>query len=107
MIFRKKLRYILVEASGEVNMEDSRLFDSLRDQMSAFLGHLPYFKANPQIAAQWSRSTFVMKVNRGYERDVMLAFSFIKNLDGKGVGFYTIKTSGTIRSIRSAFRKMY
>lgn len=107
MIFRKKLRYILVEASGEVNMEDARSFDSLKSQMSSFLGHLPYFKANPQIAGQWSDRVFVMKVNRGYERNAILALSFIKNLDGKKVGFYTIRSSGTIRSIKATFRKMY
>ena len=107
MIFKKKLRYVLVEASDGVRMDDVRSFDSLKGQMLSFLGELPYFKANPQVAAQWSDRVFVLRVNRGYERNAILALSFIKNLDGRKVGFYTIRTSGTVRGLRSAFRKLY
>lgn len=107
MIFRKKLRYILVEASEEVRMDDVRSLDSLKEQFSSFLGQLPNFKANPQVAAQLNDRVFVVSVNRGYERNAILVLSFIKNLDGKSLGFYTLRTSGSMRSIRNAFRKLY
>jgi RNase P/RNase MRP subunit POP5 len=88
-------------------MDNVRLSDSLREQFSSFLGQLNYFKANPQVAAQFNDRVFVMSVNRGYEKNAVLALSFIKNLDGRKVGFYTIRTSGSMRSIRNVFRKLY
>ncbi|MDE1874154.1 MAG: Rpp14/Pop5 family protein [Candidatus Micrarchaeota archaeon] len=103
MIFRRKLRYVLVEASDDVSMADPRNADALRAGTKAFLGELTYFKANPQITAQLENRFFVIGVNRGYERSVVLALSFIKELDGRRVGFYTLKTSGTIRSLKDYF----
>ncbi len=103
MIFRKKLRYILVETSGKVDMDDMRKQGALGAGMLSFLGELSYFKANPHVAAQLSDNMFVLSVNRGYERDIVLALSFIKELMGARVGFYTIRTSGTIRSLKDYF----
>ena len=107
MIFRKKLRYLLVEASDDVRAGELRVADELKTQMQSFLGELPYFKANPQIASQWNSRVFAICVNRGYERNAILALSFIKKLDGKRIGFYTIKTSGSMRSIKNTCRKTY
>ena len=107
MIFRKKLRYILVEASDDIRMEGTRSADALKTGIKAFLGELPYFKANPQVAAQLGSRVFVMSVNRGHERNAALALSFVKVIDGRRMGFYTIRTSGTIRSIKDAFRSLY
>ena len=107
MIFRKKLRYVLVESSGELNVEDPHLADGLKSGLLSFLGQLSYFKTNPQVAAQLNDRMFVLSVNRGYERNAILALSFIKNLGGRRIGLYTIRTSGTIRSLKSTFRKVY
>lgn len=107
MIFKKKTRYLLVEASESANLSDPINVDCLKREMLAFLGQLPCFKANPQVAAQLNDRVFVMSVNRGYEASAILALSFIKKLNGKKVGFYTIRTSGTIRSIRNYFSKTY
>lgn len=107
MIFRKKLRYILVEASGALRMDDAHAADSLREQFASFLGQLHYFKANPQVAAQLNDRVFVLSVNRGYERNAILALSFIKKVGGNEVGLYTIRTSGTMRSLKSAYRRIY
>lgn len=106
MIFRRKLRYILVESSDSARMNDQRNVDELKSQVAGFLGQLPYFKANPQIAAQLDENAFVISVNRGYERDVVLALSFIKELGGRRIGFYTLRTSGTIRRVKDAFRSV-
>lgn len=107
MIFRKKLRYLMVEASDEMRFEGAGSADELNSRIKDFLGELTYFKANPQVAAQLSSNVFVLSVNRGYERNAVLALSFIKELSGGRIGFYTIRTSGTIRSLKDAFKKIY
>ena len=107
MIFRRKLRYVLVEASENIRMDGIKEAETLKSGIRGFLGELPYFKANPQVAAQLGERVFVMSVNRGYERNAILALSFIKEIDGRRIGFYTIKTSGTIRSIKDAFKELY
>ncbi len=107
MIFKKKLRYILVESTEKARFNEIAVSDAIKKNMLSFLGQLPYFKANPQIVAQFSEMVFVMSVNRGYERNAVLSLSFIKNLNGKRVGFCTIRISGTIRSLRAAYRKIY
>lgn len=107
MIYRKKLRYILVESTRAARMKEPHTSDALRNGMLAFMGQLPYFKTNPQVVAQFSDSVFVVSVNRGYERDALLALSFIKDLEGRKLGFYTIRISGTMRSLRDTFGKIY
>ncbi|MDE1855073.1 MAG: Rpp14/Pop5 family protein [Candidatus Micrarchaeota archaeon] len=97
----------MVEASENVSLGDSVKQEMLKSGMKAFLGELPFFKANPQVAAQLSDRVFVVSVNRGYERNIALALSFVKELDGRRMGFYTIRTSGTIRSIKDAFGELY
>ncbi len=99
MIFKRKLRYVLVEASEGIDMKDPYKAEKLKRGIQAFMGQLPYFKANPQVSAQLSDRTFVLSMNRGYERNVVLALAFVKNIDGKRIGFYTLKTSGTIASL--------
>lgn len=107
MILRKKTRYVMVEANDRVYMNDPEIQEALKESLKAFLGELPYFKANPQVAAVLSDKVFVVGVNRGFERNVVLALSFVKSLQGRRVGFYTIRTSGTMRSIKDAFRSIY
>ncbi len=107
MILRKKLRYVLVEATDKVYLSHGAVADSLKKEIMSFLGQLSYFKANPQITTQFNENVFAMCVNRGYERNLILALCFVKNLEGREVGFYTIKTSGSMRSLRGFFSKNY
>ncbi len=107
MIFRRKMRYLMVEASESVAMNDPKRIDMLKRELLSFLGELPYFKANPQVAAQLNDKVFIISANRGYERNIALGLAFAKKLDGRKVGFYTIRTSGTIRSLKDSFRKIY
>jgi RNase P/RNase MRP subunit POP5 len=46
-------------------------------------------------------------MNRGCEREVMLALSFLKNIGGSRIGFYTVRTSGTIRSLKEIYKTLY
>jgi len=107
MIFRRKLRYLLVEASESINLSIPATQTELKRELQAFMGHLPCFKANPQVAAQLSEKVFIISLNRGCERGVALALAFTKHLENKRVGFYTIRTSGTIRSVKEHFEKNY
>ena len=107
MIFKRKLRYVLVEASREVNLADRRGVDDLKAKLHGAMGEAAYFRANLHVAAQLREDVFVISCNRGQERDLVLALSFIKELGGKRIGFYTIKISGTIRSLKDHFFRMY
>jgi RNase P/RNase MRP subunit POP5 len=107
MIFKRKLRYVLVEASREVNLADRRAVDDLKSRLHGTMGEAAYFRANLHVAAQLREDVFVISTNRGQERDLVLALSFIKELGGKRTGFYTIKISGTIRSLKDYFFKTY
>jgi RNase P/RNase MRP subunit POP5 len=107
MIFRRKLRYVLVESTENVNFGNPLVAEELKKRILEFLGHLPYFKANPQVAAQLNEKVFIISMNRGYEREVMLALSFLKNMGGSRIGFYTVRTSGTIRSLKEAYERIY
>ena len=106
MILRRKLRYMLIEASDAVRM-DGVEEEELKKGLASFMGQLDCFRANPQVAAQLDDSVFILSVNRGYERSALLALSFIKTLGERSVGFYTIRISGTIRGVKSAFRSLY
>ena len=107
MIFRRKLRYILVETSREVNLSDGRVADNLKAELHRTIGEGVYFRANPHLAAQLREDVFILSVNRNTERDIVLALSFMKTLGGEKIGFYTIKISGTIRSLKEYFSKTY
>jgi len=107
MIFKRKLRYVLVEASREVNLADRREVDDLKAKLHGAMGEAAYFKANIHVAAQLREDVFIISANRGQERDLVLALAFIKTLGGAKVGFYTIKISGTIRSLKGYFFKTY
>lgn len=107
MIFRRKLRYVLVEASRDVNLLDRRQEDDLKARLRATMGEGAYFRSNLHVAAQLREDVFILSANRSTERDIVLALAFIKTLGGEKVGFYTIRISGTIRSLKEYFSKAY
>ncbi len=107
MIFKKKLRYILVESSGALNFSGLEAAESLRKAMLGFMGQLHYFRANPKVVSHLGGSAFILSTNRGYEKSAILALSFIRNIGGEKVGLYTIRTSGTVRSLKSYFLENY
>ncbi|VVB76993.1 Uncharacterised protein [uncultured archaeon] len=107
MIFKRKLRYVLVEASRSVNLGDEREERDLRSRLHGVMGEAAYFRANPRTAAQLSESVFIISVNRGCEKDLGLALSFVKTLGSESVGFWTIKTSGTVKGLKAQFKKLY
>jgi RNase P/RNase MRP subunit POP5 len=107
MLIRRKIRYILIEASRELDMRDSLTQGDFENRMALALGELHYADANPKIVRQCNPRTFIIRVNRGHEPKAILALSFIKEINRDPVGFYTIKTSGTIRSLLNACGELY
>jgi len=107
MIFKRKLRHVLVESTKEVDFRSRALWEEMKGSMARTMGEAEYFRANPSVAAAFTNNVFVFTVNRGHERSLVLALSFIKSLGNEKIGFYTIKISGTIRSLRTAYKKLY
>lgn len=97
MILRKKHRYILVLSSRAI---DANLFwKEIAREIMRFMGELSYSQSNPRMAAQYSPRLFVIQTRRSYERQVMLALAFVRQLNEGKIGMFTIKSSGTIRSL--------
>lgn len=105
MIYRRKVRYVLVESSAPLDFRNRGTEDALARELSKFMGELEYFRANARVAAQLSDTFFIVMLNRGYEQSLTLALTFIKKLGERQAGFRTIRTSGTIRSLRDAYAR--
>ena len=107
MIRDIKHRYIMIETSEPIDMDARENQEALETELLKQLGELKFYEANPKFALQLSGTVFVLKTNRHYDRSTILATAFIKKMLGREIGLYTIKTSGTIRSLKSTFRKIY
>lgn len=107
MIIRRKIRYVLVEASREINLGDKATVDGFQRGLDKVLGDLHYADAGPKVVAQYSDRSFVVRVNRGTEDMVVLAMAFMKEINGQPIGFYTIRTSGTIATLAKLHTRLY
>lgn len=107
MITKHKNRYILVEASEPIMTRSKQIDDEIISSVSKELGQIGHVEANPKIVYQFNDSVFIIRANRNYERRVLLALAFIKKLNERNIGFYTIKISGTIRSLINLCKKLY
>jgi RNase P/RNase MRP subunit POP5 len=99
MLTRPKNRYVLIEASEPIDTGNKDTAYEIIKALTAELGAIGYVEAMPKIVYQVGDRSFIIRTNRGREGAVILAFSFIKNISGRKIGFYTLKTSGTIRSL--------
>ncbi|HUB92535.1 MAG TPA: Rpp14/Pop5 family protein [Candidatus Saccharimonadales bacterium] len=97
MILKRKYRYVLVLASKE--LDAARETNNISAELMRFMGEVSYSEANPRIVAQYTPKLFVFKVNRGHEGKLILGLSFVKQAGGSKTGLYTVKTSGTIKSL--------
>jgi RNase P/RNase MRP subunit POP5 len=95
MITKRKNRYLLIECSTR---HSEAYMDYFYSSLHTFMGSKDYADANPKIVKTYNDSFFVLRINRGFEKEVLLATSFCKNHDEK-IGFYTILTSGTMKTI--------
>lgn len=97
MIMRAKRRYVLVRASVPLNAHASQY--ALSDILLRVMGTETYADAMPKVVRQLDETTFILRVNRGSERRLVLALSFIKEVSGTRLGFYTLRTSGSIAAL--------
>ena len=104
MILRRKSRYVLVEVSCKADLNSSEIKKDVMLSLTKELGGLGRLRAGPKIVWCDSDSRFIVRVNRGYEKAVVLAFAFIKKLGGVRAGFYTLGVSGSIRSLIESCR---
>ncbi|MGI0141098.1 MAG: Rpp14/Pop5 family protein [Candidatus Micrarchaeales archaeon] len=101
MILKRKSRYILTESSKEIDLSDKRTWDELRNAIAKFIGEKDYADSNITFIKHTSPTRFILRTSRGAEKKVVLALCFMKQLNAMELGFYTLKISGTIRSLRA------
>jgi RNase P/RNase MRP subunit POP5 len=106
LIIRRKSRYILIEASGDIDMSSKGTQAGLYDGMAMAIGHIGSLNIGPKIMCQVGPRTFILRVARGTEGTATLAIAFVKELEGREIGFYTIKTSGSIKKLKESALKM-
>jgi RNase P/RNase MRP subunit POP5 len=96
---RRKSRYVLIESSSDLGMSVKENAVSFMESMRDALGEAGYLKASPKIIKAVGERMFIVRVNRGAERDTVLASAFIKRAGGAYMGFRTLGISGTIKAL--------
>jgi RNase P/RNase MRP subunit POP5 len=93
-----KHRYILVEASEELN---ESFKDDIRKELILCIGSIDYHLVNPRLIG-FDGKEFIIKCSLEGFGKLVVALSMIKNLNNRDISFYTLKTSGTIKSLTSS-----
>ncbi|MDE1856747.1 MAG: Rpp14/Pop5 family protein [Candidatus Micrarchaeota archaeon] len=97
---REKQRYLLVEASSAIGTTDPKEFGrSLYPELRKAIGELVYHRVNPKVIRVMPGSRFVIKSALQGNPDLVLALALTKSLAGQRIGFYTLKSSGTIKAL--------
>jgi len=100
-MMRDKRRYLTVMTSRPVFERERPAFESLLyASLLVQLGEAEYFKANPKIIKFMGTDMFVLKVALDRYEESIVALTFAKSMGGKPIGFYTMKSSGTIRALQ-------
>ena len=105
-MIREKHRYIMVEASENINAvgdeaTNKRFENALYTALRAELGDISYFSVNPKLVLRQGSSVLVMRCSLKGFGSLVRAFALIKRFEGREMGFYTIKSSGTIRALKN------
>ena len=106
MISRPKNRYVLVEATLPIDTADKSVSRKITDLLCAEIGGIGYVRSHPKIVRQLGDRSFIIRVNRGYEEDIALALSFVKDMGGSPVGFFTLRTSGSMKKLVGIYEKL-
>lgn len=106
-MMREKRRYILVESTLEVGESERREFETgLFKELLHNIGEATYFRAHPKIMKFVGSNRFVLKCTLAKYKEVVIALTFIKRLNGREIGFYTLNASGTIRALEKTKEDM-
>ncbi|MDE1871568.1 MAG: Rpp14/Pop5 family protein [Candidatus Micrarchaeota archaeon] len=99
-MMREKRRYLLVRSTMGIQDMQRRDFEQeLYREMLRSIGEYSYFRSNPKIVKYLDSCNFIMKCNLAKYGETIIALTFIKRISGREVGFYTLKSSGTIRAL--------
>lgn len=95
---KQRHRYLLIESGSYIT--DEKQFSILLSNELMNMLSLNYYKINPKIISFLGQNKFIIKCS-GLNADILiLAFTFIKSLNKEPTYFYTLKSSGTIKSIK-------
>src|SRR5271155_1051347 len=98
-MMREKHRYILVESTIEIDANDKSFQHELFKELIHNLGEINYYRANPRIMKYIGDRKFILKCNLARYKEMIIALTFVKKLNGKDIGLYTINASGTILAL--------
>ena len=104
MAKRIKNRYMLAETSAQTDLRNQVNQRALEAEIMRVLGTVGYSYSNPKIMLA-RNNQFILRIQRSSEDSIVLALSFIKSINGTTTGIYTIKTSGTIKSLKELLLK--
>ncbi len=97
---RDKHRYLLIETSLDIRNEN--LFEqNLYKCMIDIVGQIHYHRINPKIIEIIDKRHFIIRVGLLGLNEAILSFSMIKRLNEEKIGFYTLRSSGTLKALRS------
>ena len=94
MILKRKSRYVLVMSSKPIELGSN--LSMFFDELSKYIGLFGLAKLSPYFVKKIGEKEFIFRIARGYEKEFILALSFVKLND---FAFYSILTSGTIKSL--------
>ncbi len=99
-MMRTKRRYILVESLYGIS--DIRDFGKeLSAGMISIIGQIRFHKSNLRVIEVIDDTHFILKADLDGYGDSVVALAMLKRLAGKECAFYTLKSSGTLRALRS------
>ncbi|MGB9732858.1 MAG: hypothetical protein ACP5P2_00725 [Candidatus Micrarchaeia archaeon] len=101
MIMRRKSRYVLVASSKPFDI--SKELGKFEAKLAEIVGIIEMAEMGLLLAKKLDDKAFIFRLSRGKERRFILALSFLK-LDG--VSFYSILTSGTIKSLLRKYNSL-
>ncbi len=96
-----------METSEPVDTRSQATARAIADALSAEMGKTGFLKANPKIVLSVGESSFIIRVNRGSQDDLVLASAFVKNISGRPLSLYTVGVSGTIRKLLDTARSLH
>ena len=100
-MMRDKRRYLLVASSRPIKGPEPRLFEiPFYNALMTQLGEAEYFKANPKVIKFIGNDRFILRVSLERYEQSIVAVTLVKSLVGKPIGFYTLKSSGTIKALQ-------
>jgi len=105
-MMREKRRYILVRTTIDVHDDIRNEFErELFKELVHHIGEDSYFLAHPKVIRYIGMNKFILKCNLSKYRETIIALTFIKRINGKDVGFYTLNASGTIDALLKPKKK--